>query len=128
MICKNFKCKKEIPDGTKKCPHCRWEDRSGSRSDKKEEAQPTLTLFVSNPQRQTDGSFKIYGYAIVRKQDGDLIEDGHRVFFHTDDMEETADDTGDACGQAGRADCDFEISASRAGETISITAHTQIGN
>lgn len=24
-LCKNFRCKKPIPDGTKKCPHCGWE-------------------------------------------------------------------------------------------------------
>lgn len=22
--CQNYKCKREIPDGTKKCPHCQW--------------------------------------------------------------------------------------------------------
>lgn len=27
MICQNYKCKKDIPDGTKKCPHCGWEQR-----------------------------------------------------------------------------------------------------
>ncbi|GEM_PF-5220423 len=128
MICKNWKCRKDIPDGTKICPHCKWEDRSGNRSGNKGESQPTITLFVSNPQIQSDGSFKIIAYAIVRKADGNLIEDGHRVFFHTDDMEEKADDTGDSYGQGGRADCDFDIPAKLAGETITITAHTQIGS
>lgn len=128
MLCKNWKCKKEIPDGTKKCPHCGWEDRSGSRTAKKEEPQPTITLHVSSPLIQSDGSFKIFAYAIIRKANGNLIEDGHRVFFHTDDMDEKADDTGDSYGQKGRADIDFVIPASRAGETITITAHTQTGD
>lgn len=26
-ICQRYKCKKDIPDGTKICPHCGWEQR-----------------------------------------------------------------------------------------------------
>lgn len=121
MICKNYKCKKPIPDGTKKCPHCGWEQNGRSKN-----KQPSITLTVSTPQKQEDGSFTVYTYAVARLEDGNLVQDGQRIVFHSDDLEEFVEETGD--DESGRANHAFSIPASQAGENLTITAHSQIGN
>lgn len=120
MICKNYKCKKDIPDGTKKCPYCGWEQRDKSKS------KGSIALTISRPQKEADGSFTVYAYAIARHGDDNLVKDGHQVVFHSDDLNEVVEQTG--AGEHGRADHTFSIPAEQAGENVVITTHTQIDN
>ena len=122
-ICQNYKCKKNIPDGTKKCS-CGWVQKGLNLADNKGKEQSTLTLTVSRPRKEADDSFTVYAYAIARHGDDNLAKDGHQVVFHSDDLEEFAEQIG--AGECGRADHIFSIPAERAGENVVITAHTQI--
>jgi hypothetical protein len=123
MKCQNFKCRKEIRDGTKKCPYCGWEQRDKQQT---KAAVPTITLTISRPQKDANGDFTISAYAVARHLDGNLVGAGQQVIFHTDDLVEFVELTG--VRELGRADHIFTIPASRAGENVIITVHTQIGN
>lgn len=97
----------------------------GNRKAEKKNRQSLIALTVSVPQKEEDGNFTVYVYAIVRQSDGGLIN-GQGVTFHLDNLKGFVEETGD--GENGRADHTFFIPASRAGESVAITAYTQIGN
>lgn len=58
MICQNYKCNKEIPDGTKKCSHCNWvqKDRTAAATVKKETVEIKI---IQGDVKQLTKTFKI---------------------------------------------------------------------
>lgn len=127
MICQNFKCKKNIPDGTKKCPECSWmqKDKTVGKQQSKP-AIPTIALTVSVPQKQADGNFNVPTYAVARHSNGNLANDGQQIVFHLDDLVEFTESSGTR--EHGRADHVFTIPAQRGGENMTITVYTQTDN